>query len=52
MCVSKLSPEEEQEILTGPPKGTFALLVVFAAVFVVAWLLLYFGRYLSIGPIS
>ena len=50
--MSKLSPEQQQEILTGPPKGTFALLVAFAAVFVVAWLLLYFGRYMSIGPIS
>jgi hypothetical protein len=52
MCVSKLSPEEEQEILTGSPTGTFALLLAFAAVFIAAWLLLYFGRYMSIGPIS
>jgi hypothetical protein len=52
MYVSKLSPEEEQEILTGPPTGTFALLLAFAAVFIAAWLLLYFGRYMSIGPIS
>jgi hypothetical protein len=52
MCVSKLSPEQQQEILRGPPKGTFALLLALAVVFVAAWLLLYFGRYMSIGPIS
>jgi hypothetical protein len=52
MRMSKLSPEEEQKILATPPKGTFALLLVFAALFLVGWLLLYFGRYMVLGPIN
>jgi len=50
--VSRLSREDEQEILASPPRGTFALLVVFAVLFVACWLLLYFGRYMVLGPVS
>jgi hypothetical protein len=52
MFVSKLDREEEQKILAAPPKGTFALLLVFAVLFLVGWLLLYFGRYMVLGPVS
>ena len=50
--MSKLTPEEEQKVLATPPKGTFALLLVFATLFLVCWLLLYFGRYMVLGQIN
>jgi len=52
MLVSKLTRKEEQKILESPPKGTFVLMLVFAALFMVCWLLLYFGRYMVLGPIN
>jgi len=52
MLMSKLTREEEQKVLASPPKGTFVLMLVFAALFMVGWLLLYFGRYMVLGPIS
>ena len=50
--MSKLTREEQQKILATPPKGTFALLLVFAVLFLMGWLLLYFGRYMALGPIN
>jgi hypothetical protein len=50
--VNRLTREEEQEILASPPRGTFALLLVFAVLFVAGWLLLYFARYMALGPVS
>jgi hypothetical protein len=50
--VSKLSRKEEQKILASPPKGTFALMLAFAILFLVCWLLFYFGRYMVLGPAS
>lgn len=50
--VSKLTPEEKQGIPESPPRGTFTLLLVFAVLFMAGWLLLYFGRYMVLGPIS
>ena len=47
-----ITREEEQKVLASPPKGTFVLMLVFAALFMVGWLLLYFGRYMVLGPIS
>ena len=50
--MSKLARKEEQKILASPPKGTFALLLIFAVLFLTCWLLLYFGRYMVLGPVS
>lgn len=50
--MSKVTPEEEKEILNGPAKGTFALMLAYGAMLLVAWLLLYFGRYMALGPAS
>ena len=50
--MSKLTRKEEQEILASPPKGTFALMLAVAILFMVCWLLLYFGRYMVLGPAS
>lgn len=46
------TPEEEKRILESPPRGTYAIMLIFAAVFTLAWLLLYFGRFLAHGPVS
>jgi hypothetical protein len=50
--MNKLSPEEEKAILESPPKGTFAIIVVYALVFGAAWLALYFGRFMAHGPVN
>lgn len=50
--MNDLSPEEEKAILEGPPRGTFAVLILYALIFAVAWLALYFGRFLAHGPVS
>ncbi len=50
--MSELSDEEKRSIMEGLPKGTFALMLVFAGVFVVLWLLMYFGTLMARGPVS
>jgi hypothetical protein len=50
--MNQLTPEEEEKILHSLPKGTFALLLVFAAIFVAAWAFLFFVRFMSHGPIQ
>jgi hypothetical protein len=50
--MNKLSPEDEKAILQSTPKGTFAILVIYALVFGVAWLALYFGRFMAHGPVN
>ena len=50
--MSKLTREEKQGILESPPRGTFTLLLIFAVLFLAGWLLLYFGRYMVLGPVS
>jgi len=49
--MSQVTPEEEEKILHGAPKGTFALLLVFAALFMGGWLYMYFFMFLPNGPI-
>ncbi len=49
--MNQLTPEEEKEALHSAPKGTLALLLVFAALFFGAWLLMYFGLFLRHGPV-
>ena len=50
--MSDLSPEEERRIIESPPKGTFALIIVYGVILITAWLLLYFGRFMAHGPVS
>lgn len=47
-----LSEEEQKKIINSPPKGTLAVMLVFAAIFLLAWLLTYFGRFLGHGSVS
>jgi hypothetical protein len=50
--MSQLTPEEEEKILHSLPKGTFAVLLVFAVIFAATWAFLFFVRFMSHGPIQ
>jgi hypothetical protein len=50
--MSHLTDEEKKKILEGPPKGTLAVILVFGALFTVAWLALYFGRFIGRGLVN
>lgn len=43
--MARLSEDEERRLITAPPRGTFVLMLLLAAVFLVAWLYFYFGVY-------
>ena len=47
-----LSEEEEKRILAMAPKGTWALLLVLAALMFGAWALLFFGVFMGHGPVT
>lgn len=42
---------EELEKIASTPRGTYALMLVVAALLFVGWALLYFGRFLGNGPV-
>ena len=48
----ELSPEEERKILESAPKGTLAVILVYAAIFGAAWVWFYFVRFLGHGAVS
>lgn len=50
--MSKVTPEEEEKILNGAPKGTYALLLAFAALFMGGWLYMFFYMFLAHGPVN
>lgn len=50
--MSQLTPEEEEKILHGSPKGTYALLLIFALIMAFGWAMMFFGRFLMHGPVS
>ncbi|MGD8311626.1 MAG: hypothetical protein PVJ66_03445 [Gammaproteobacteria bacterium] len=50
--MNKLTPDEEKRVLEHPPKGTFALLLLMAAIFGAGWAFMYFGRFLAHGAIT
>nr|MBS0020602.1 hypothetical protein [Gammaproteobacteria bacterium] len=47
-----LSEQERRRILESPPRGTWALLLLFAALLTTGWAILYFGVFLAHGPVS
>ena len=47
-----LTEEEKKKIMEGPPWGTLAVMVIFGALFALAWLAMYYGRFLPHGPVS
>jgi hypothetical protein len=50
--MSQITPEEERNVLQSSPKGTFTLLLVFAALMVAGWAFLFFYRFLAHGPVN
>ncbi|MFZ0255823.1 MAG: hypothetical protein WAN46_09280 [Gammaproteobacteria bacterium] len=50
--MKQLSEEERRRILESSPKGTWALLLLFAALLTMGWAILYFGVFLAHGPVS
>jgi hypothetical protein len=42
---------DEQARLSDAPKGSYALMIVIAALLFVGWALLYFGRFLANGAV-
>lgn len=47
-----LSEEEREKIITSPPVGTWALMIVVSTSMVIAWLFIYFGVFIPRGAIS
>ena len=50
--MSQSTPEEEKQAIDSSPKGTFALLLLFAALMVAGWAFLFFFRFLAHGPVN
>ena len=51
-CKNQLTPEEEEKILHCKPVGTFALLLLFAALMVAGWGFMFFYMFLQHGPVN
>jgi hypothetical protein len=47
----RVSEAEEREILASSPRGTYAVLVVYAILFALLWLYFWFGLFLPAGPV-
>ena len=47
-----LSEEEQKKVLESPPRGTWAILLVFGVLFTAGWLAMYFGLFLARGTVS
>ena len=50
--MEELSEDEQKRIMRTLPKGTFALMLVYGLIMALAWVALYFGRFLAHGPVS
>lgn len=50
--MSLLTPEEEQRAIAEAPKGTWAILLTYGLISLVAWLFMFFGVFLSHGPVN
>ena len=49
--MTQLSEKERRRIMESPPKGTWALLLLFAALLALGWAIMYFGVFLAHGPV-
>jgi len=47
----RVSDAEEQDIFNSSPRGTYAMLVVYAILFALLWLYFWFGLFLPAGPV-
>ena len=50
--MNQLTPEEEEKVLHCKPVGTFALLLLFAALMVAGWGFWFFYMFLQHGPVN
>ena len=50
--MAELSEEEQKAILESPPKGTWAVLLVIGLAMLAGWLYMFFGVFMSHGPVS
>jgi hypothetical protein len=48
----ELSPEEKEKAVAEAPKGTWAILLVYAVIMVTGWLLMFYGYFLPHGPVN
>jgi uncharacterized RDD family membrane protein YckC len=47
----RVSEAEEREIYASSPRGTYAVLIVYAILFALLWLYFWFGLFLPAGPV-
>lgn len=50
--MDELSEEQKRRIMETPPRGTWAILLIFGVLFLAAWLLMYFGVFMPRGPVT
>jgi len=48
----ELTPEEQEKAIAEAPKGTLAILLVYAALMVAGWLYMFYGFFLLHGPVN
>lgn len=50
--MEKLTEKEEKEILESPPRGTLAIMLIYAMLFVLGYLYFWFGLFLPRGAVN
>jgi hypothetical protein len=50
--MNELSEEEQRRILEAPPRGTWAVILVIGLLMLVSWLYMFFGVFMSHGPVA
>ena len=50
--MEKLTEKEEKEILESSPRGTWAIMLIYAMLFVLGYLYFWFGLFLPRGAVS
>lgn len=47
-----LSEDEQIKILESSPRGTWAILGIYAVIFTLSWLYFWFGLFVNYGPVK
>ena len=50
--MTELTPEEQEKAIAEAPKGTWAILLVYAIAMTLGWLYMFFGYFVPHGPVS
>ena len=48
----ELTPKEQEAAIAEAPKGTWAILLVYAIFMVLGWLYMFYGYFLPHGPVN